>query len=324
MELSSFPEEIICQFLAYISDVDHIINLMTVSSSILRLTGVSITHLVSTKCRDIPVSWITRFKELRATGNPIIIHLHSDQIGLLASVPNLLKANFEVSGIGHASIILDLLAALEVNRKVPNLDLKVSTGTIPLILQGDRYFALEGLSQGAYTQQKLPGLRSVSIPPIMRRGLTSPMLLFSNRFKYFTERAEFGLLDPSLPPSKNNPSITPRIRAIGRSGAADRIMIENILKLYGQYHRILCGSFLVSDQLCKDTFEEIINDFDITTTANRITLYKSRILREYNLPQLLPDEEYMSIDRQISNILFVYSEYRDFYHEDGSISKSRF
>lgn len=179
---------------------------MQVSRAFAELARNCIVVINSSSRIQVPLAYLTRFRNLQAVGDQIIVTVQSDDLGLLSMLPALRSINLYVAilpGDDEIQVLEAIAQGIHLDAKVPQLNLRVAYGlrsqVVCWFIQGDRFINYPNTFSNVVLafRQAHPELREV-----MR---SSPNIYLTPRsMQDFIRTENFGLLDPSRPPSETN------------------------------------------------------------------------------------------------------------------------
>jgi hypothetical protein len=330
------PEEVACEIVSKTTNLKEILKYMRTSRKFLRLAQNCILFLDSDKLIEVPVQWLLQFRNLRGTGDLIRIILGQETIPLVAQLPQLREANFiiRVSPLYLDADILNLFFKLKLAQKLPRVNFrlfqKLGLFLSGLLIQGGQMVGFGDIAKPYILQPILDEYPNLNYVDLDHRPWI-PMRLVDRDFRDFVEEAEFGLIDPSRPPGPDNPSITPLVQKLVRSGSLEPFYVGHIIFLYSQYHHLTPPNrvLIEADRLLRDYLGDPINlrpiwdHLYLSRLHNNLTVPQSSSLHRFDVPQPLSSDEYDAIIQQIDTTSNIYRTIPAFYREDGTIVSSR-
>lgn len=330
------PVEIACEIITRITDLRSLLNYMQTSKTFYRLSRLCTRVIDSPVKVEVPLSYFTGFQNLQIIGGKIRVRIDPD-ISALSTLPGLRAANLiynrdveEVNPDELHDLVKTILANLGLGRKIPQVDFRIvvvsNFNRIGLIIQGDRFDIL-GVSETvsrpivetikeAYPQLQYLGLSNLS----------ANFTLVNRDFRNFLLEADFGLTDPTRPPSENNPRFS--VDDLSDSGLLPRYLILDLILLYGWHNGLIENGVLYLDDLMRKYIQPALieenlqrSQYGLETVPldriifshrpNTIVDYVSGHftprwghLEQFDLPTFLPDLQ--STETQVQRLLSYY------------------
>ena len=335
----NIPIDAACEIISHLTNVADILNYMGTSTVFRELAGRCVVQLESSQYIEIPVAWLNNFPNLRRTGDQIRIVVNLEDISMnMVSLPQLREGNFIFRGVSEISKasaqaereFLELLNRLGLDGKLPNANYRImAPGNIGIIVQGNQALVF-GLYRQARIRERFPQLNFVFPPEAIGQALMSSVL------RSFLTEADFGLVDPTLPPSEFNPQLS--FDEIARTGVIDYRLLSLILTIYCRYHRLWIDNYMiVPDELLNRYFQqsyirhirsrgahlETPDGWSFIGLRGTLSTHymnpKIETLDQYDVPGEITLERYQEIADQAQRIDDLYSLLATFYTTQGSL-----
>ena len=356
---ADLPSEIACEIITRITDLRSLLNYMQISRTFYRLAH-SCTRIIDSPVRiEVPLSYFAGFQNLQTIGDNISVTLNTEDLPLLSTLPLLTTANLRyshTSGISgypplELGVILSFADGLKIAQKIHNLNLRLAidqqTVIFYLIIQGNRFT----IEPDPLRVEEVRQLFHLSYPQFEFVPIPGMMSLLSRGVRNFLSQQDFGLIDPSQPPSETNPPLVTLLREIAQSGLVHNLLITYAFLIYETYHQLGAtgipfadilwpilepGIIHANDQLMWEYENERLGGReaelpDLIPLDNfdwrSLFRYMYRILKparetfeQYDVPTPLPQERYDQIYQQVQAIYDLYNRPRPFrlYRTDGS------
>lgn len=319
------PTDVACQIISQIIDLDDLERTRRVSQTFNRLARLCTQQVDANRKIVIPVSYFADFRNLQIVGDNIILEVRPKDLALLSTMPSLREANFNVGHFVQTNILefgisVAILQQLQLDRKLPRVNFRFvacySYQMSGLILQGDQFTTMDlPLEVAREIMQAFPQLQYV--PLLMDRKRLKRLM--SRKIREVLRVGEFGLLDPSRPPSDNNIPLSKYLRRLADSGLGNVKLLELIFKIYAFNNGLLTATTITPDALLDRLFREDFIRYNQILTPDRRPIDPDKFLRahlsisisqetslhsiediaDYDLPMPLSDQDYTVIERAV-------------------------
>lgn len=253
---ADLPVEIACEIITRIDDLRSLFNHMQASKTFYELAQVCIRELNSKVRMEVPLRSLVKFQNLESLGDNIILTVTPDEVNLLSSLPRLRRANILFSNLVYgafnqlSSEITVIFQELGLSRKIPlvNFRIHLILSTIPttILIQGDRFGILSFEDVSPLIQKLYPELKYVQLPS----GYSSGETLISRDLRDFLREGDFGLTDPSHPPSGTNPPLRDYLEQFADFKMMPKVL-GDIIEIYAIYHHLIHEDEITLDETMK-------------------------------------------------------------------------
>lgn len=283
------PLEMACHIISNITDVHDISKLIQTSSGFRRY-AYCIQHLTSNTNIRIPVSYFEIMPGLQTIDHKIEIPVQYYDLDLLSKLDILSEAYFVLQDINLLSPLLQVLNGLNLVQHYFKISLVLPATTMGILIQNGRYIIIPAKNSSAQRlvelldelkplskfinnihpslveliSQGYPSLVQI-IPPesFLQTNLLYTYTLLKKPMRDFLKTADFGLVDPTQPPSDNNPPLSNYIQIIS-DGTGEKVLME-LLNIYIYYHQLTQGYWINADQVMRKHFQ---SQLDTVTDPN--------------------------------------------------------
>lgn len=324
------PRDLVCENISYITDINDIVNLFRVSKSF-RENVDCVQVITSQSIVSVQLSSLTSFTNLRWIDHRVIISVDTVQLN---SLNTLRHAHFLINDVNLLGTLLQLLPKVNEHYFKISLVLPEGLKIISILIKNGDYVIVP-LNSKYVNLINIPGLNKIIIP--RTDDGFNQLALLREPLKRFLREGDFGLTDPSQPPSEDNPPLSEFTRYI--SDAASTKILVLLLPAYVKYNLLETATdrrFLRADELMRTYFSFQIDAYNTKTiessigqsqpqivlptqqrqpidmnrmlhahlsviiSANRLNTMTPQELAEYEFPEIIPSPDDLA---RINNII---------------------
>jgi hypothetical protein len=283
MDFDIMPLEIACHMISYIKSIHDIINWMIISKRFRYLAEFCIQEIYSDIVVRVPITNFIDFIALKKVNDNILLtNLDISNVNILTTMPKLYKATFYIGIIEDLdyfkSMIINILKYLNTpnilicgyynrkkvafvvqNNKFMFLGFETNSNSYSLLYNLIKEIQIHNLELILISlnsnYQALPDIANIHFKDMSL--LSGNYAVISKTLKHFLRVTDFGLLDPSKPPSDNNPSISKYAQLIANAGIDkhriknEENLISDLFVIYNAYYQteqlVEVASFFQSD-----------------------------------------------------------------------------
>jgi hypothetical protein len=319
---SSLPPELACIAVSNITDISDISRSLQ-TSNIFRQYTFCIQNLTSNKVLLAPSSFLDSFINVKTADHKIVFIVTENDLNKLNSLIHLRQADFVLRNFNLLSSLFQNLKGLNFPEHYFKIILDSPDGCIGILISNGNFLILP---DNNYQQQigtliinTKPNLISTMLPDIGVGIEGNPgFKLWKNPMREFLLFSDFGLVDPTQPPSEINRPLSEYIRLV--SDGANVTLLYKILTIYIRYHGLSQGTLINSDQTMRRYFEHQIEknrdkhpnfnlsamlyaNLTIIISLNSInTPLNIEDIAEYDFPNYIPSLEDI---RNVTNVVNV-------------------
>ena len=344
---SDLPEEIACEIITRITDLRSLLNYMQSSQTFYRLARLCTRMIDSPVKVEVPLSYFAGFQNLQLIGDKILVTITAEELSLLSTLPSLRAATLlyidspETRVVDSYASLRSILRALDLGRKIPQMNFHIilhpGYSSLFLIIQGNRFGILgaDRLEAARVINEIYPQLQYLELP-----GLGSSLATYNRDFMNLLRDGDFGLVDPSQPPSEKNPPFSYDLHRLADSGALPRTLPFDLILLYAAHNGLVKDGTIYLDDLMKRYIQPAIVEHNrrfpvplpldriiFSTRPNVVTdpisglfkLLSPRTFSTFDLPSSsIPLGDLTTIDQQVRNAYRHYQSRLPFYRTDGT------
>ena len=330
-------EDAACEIISRLTSIRDIINYSETSPRFYQLAKRCLTRLDSDEYIEVPLTWLSEFKNLRVTGENIRVLVTPRTLHLVESLPRLLEANFILEDLSFESF----LDELNLNRKVPQESFRmINNYETGYIIQGNRW---TNFGVGSpIPQEEYPGLYLIDRFSLMREICPDYLSGIYIQFMYLISpvlgdyllRTDFGLVDPSQPPSEESQENLPLnsyLQRVVQGGLIDMVFMLALMRIYFYYRRQANRGYIIDPEFI-NFWGGRSGRIDRVGLERRIAKIVARYpnrrnLSQYNaplwsvggLPGVISPEEYRGLYDLLQRNLQFYEQGGPFYTTQGDI-----
>lgn len=254
------PLEQACQAISYITDITDVSRILQTSVGFRQYVHC-IQNLTTNRLVTVTSSYLSAFTNLVSVDHKIVVNLD-----VLPSLPKLQQAHFLIRDVNLLAPLLQNLNRLDypehyfkISLVLPDIimGILILNGRFVIIPPGKNY-------EQALTQiinQIRPSLVQLTIPNTGQRF--NRFVLLRKPMRDFLKTADFGLVDPSNPPSDSNPPLSNYAKILA-DGAPTGLLLK-IFTIYVFYNRL----YQIDNPIFINTNQEIRRYFEPQIEANR-------------------------------------------------------
>jgi len=120
----SLPNEILCQIIQQIENIQELAHLRQTSSIINKVIPSYVKHLNANEKKFVPMSWVEGMIRLRSLGDNIVLSVKWRDLEILKSLTQLRKASFVIADF-PTSNILEVLNALNLKHRLAEANFRI-------------------------------------------------------------------------------------------------------------------------------------------------------------------------------------------------------
>lgn len=337
---ADLPVEIACEIISKIEDLRSLFNHMQASKTFYELAPHCIRELNSKVRMEVPLSSLVKFHNLESLGDNIILTIGPNELELLSRIPRLRKANILLTNPAYgsysalSSIVINLLSGLNLKQKIPQVNFRIylllSTAPTTILIQGDRFGTISFKDLNPLFGEFYPELKHV----ILSESHSGSERMVSKDFREFLKEEDFGLVDPSQPPSETNPPLQNLFRQLSDSTIMAE-MVDAIIRLYSEYHDLVEDGSIIFDQTLKRLLQPValllrsrmlpshpLDRFkynDLVLARSYFINPSRETFNKFDIPVSSPPQHIVPV---IRNALEHYLSDRPYYTTDGTMKTS--
>ena len=252
---SHLPLEVACGMISRITDVRDISRLLQTSRSFRYLANNCIDTITTKDLVVVPAPFLDTLTRIKSIDPHVVIEVTRNDIPTIASLQWLNEAHFLVISPEDVS---ELLQALNLKNGNFKISIETNEGLRSIIIQRGSYLILPTMYMYG-SSPELIGLVS-SVNPNLQQiiistevGYTYPTLM-AESLRKFLYLGDFGLIDPTSPPSPTNPTISSYLTPIIESDTITNKLAQFLLRTYVLYHQLSYKTYVYMDKLMIDMF----------------------------------------------------------------------
>lgn len=347
----TLPLEIVSEIISRITDVRDISRLLRTSRYFHYLTSNYVEHITSQELIIIPALFLNTLSRLRSIDSRVVIRVTFIDIPLITSLQWLNEAHFLNT---TTELIESLLQVLNLKNGKFKITIEPDHNHVnfrSIIIEKNRYIILPTLYGNLLKMIECLSLRGLDLSSTglnlqnvtigMKRRLTLDILreeplLMKKSMRKFLSCGNFGLIDPTKPPSAINLPITSYLRNIIESNTVTINILESLLRIYIKYHLVCTQEYILMDELMIDLFgpqsgsnlDEIQRN-DIGKFLGKNLLYINTTLEDvvdFNIPSTFISQDDLTqistMLHQTSRTLIVLCHQQSNYHLMNAIFDS--
>lgn len=346
-----FPLEMACDIISNITDIHDISKLLRTSSSFLGYV-YCIQHLTSDVIVSIPMSYFRMMNELKTIDHKIEIIVEDTDLNFLSRLNLLREAHFVVQDLNLLANLLQVLDGLNNTLYYFKISLVLPTMTVGILIRDDRYLIIPLNNEYKDEIYQIisdirPSLNEIIVPKYNTGEGVNKYNLFRNPMRDFLGSADFGLMNPTQPPSDNNPPLSNYVKLI--AGGTSRLTLIDLLFIYFHYHQLISimphtigiKRIYNADQTMRKCFKNqieketkinmsVMRPLDISKICNinELRSVTPDEIAEYQFPRILTIQEQEIISSTVRRIHRIYEPIRprgqpppvvNYYTTDGSL-----
>ena len=301
----SFPSDMICEIISEITDISDIISFMSTSKTFIKFAKLCVTQLTSLKFITVPLSNFNCFDNLiKSDKNTLLLIEKADDISVIKTMKNLIEANlyFSVNTVQDFSnmvlILIDsyltpieekfetggsMIHRRSLNNVLIRIIAKVGNDTYAVIIDNGRILmimpeiqltiVLSTKIKNTYKPLKINflGLKGeAKMDKTIIFGFLAPFGMKDNLINFIKD-GNFGLLDPSKPPSATNQILKSQLKNIDGK-VSNSSILTTMFAIY-VLTNMVSGVILTADENMRKNFENVIEEYNKTVdTYKKINL----------------------------------------------------
>jgi hypothetical protein len=336
--------DISCEIISKITSLEDIITYRTTSKIFSEISKTCLENVNANVPTYLPIVFFANHPSLKRLGDQIYLQVTPKSLEILTTIPSLRAANLYLGKLATENlqdVILLTLDLLNVERKIPKVNFRIAATTEKgenffFFLQGRRFmihsYSDDHSDLAAEIQSRYPELIHFNLeemyPTLL--GFIDPNhpKLLSDRLRRFLNEGNFGLIDPSQPPSSTNPPLSNCAKVLAEAGVADYSNLISLILRYIEINHLREPEnrlYWKPDQLINELFHgdfvqaqkeylesgktpidlDNLLSFHITIIGSKNTHVTTENFGEYNIPnwgpgQVMDKERYDKIKQIIS------------------------
>jgi len=332
-------KDIACEIISHITNFGDILNFRKVSKRFLKHVTFCSTQLTSDEMVHISSNILKLFPKLKYIDHKIGINI--DNINDIKSLKHLEHAYFLIDNPDLIKVILKSLHRLKHSYHYFKIGVTMTEKFIGFLRKNNKSIIIPK-SDSHYIDEKIEDFPSM--PPAIayntdifeRKLLKMPLIQFINN-------EDFGLVDPTQPPSINNPPLSDYI--FDHMDCSNISTIISLLYIYMLYHTLTISKIKYSfDSVLKFYFQQQIDKYNLKQHPNNkmdtndftrmkignicylniLNVFTDEELSEYKFPNIVSLDIYNEIDNIINKTMNIYKTLKsgsphDFYDTNNNI-----
>jgi hypothetical protein len=242
----NFPLDITCEIISNLTSLEDIITYRTTSKIFNEVSKSCLENVNANVPTYVPLVFFADHPHLQRLGDQIYLKVTPKSLEILTTIPSLRAANLYLGKLANENFgdaILLILDLLNVGRKLPQVNFRIAAvdenGSLLLFFLQNYRFMLYPNDRPELAdkiQRQYPDLSYFNfedLSPYQRSdaGFTR-LRLMSDKLRRFLIEGNFGLVDPTQPPSPENPPLSEYTKLLAEGGLIGAVFITPIFIIY--------------------------------------------------------------------------------------------